>query len=399
MTDYQASLERFNQYDPKMADLSFRYEMLAHARKYCPVVRSEEHGGHWVVTDYPEVTTVLKDTKTFLSGMGVTVPHNPAQPLMPPLDADGVAHRDWRRLLNPYLSPSALAARRPEMESIARELIAAFADRGRCEIMNEFAEPFTARVLADVILCVEDADQVLEIQKSNHAISRSMDSSLAEAAFRSLREHASALVRERTTDPRKADVVTGIAHGSIEGQPVSEELAINCVMVLFLGGLDTVTDAIGNICYRMAQDSSLPAHIRDRSWFTAQVDEFLRLDSPVSALGRTAACDTTLGGHGISKGEQVLVSYQSANRDETAFPDPDRLNFDRISNRHLAFGLGPHRCVGAHLARIELDVAFSELLSRMDDIGLSPDFDTTWKPGISFGPSALWLDFTPSSSR
>jgi cytochrome P450 len=394
--EYQTSLENFSQYDERLTDPTFRYELLGYAREHCPVARSEQHGGYWVVTSYPLVAQVLQDTRTFLSGMGVTVPHNPAQPLMPPIDSDGAAHRDWRRLLNPYVSPSALELRRPEMERIANELMDDFVDRGSCEIMDEFAEPFAARVLADVILGVDDAEQVRAVQRSNHAISKSMDSVSAENAFSSLRAHVTELVRERKSHPREDDVVTGVVNASIQGEPVTEELAINCVMILFLGGLDTVTDAIGNICYRIAGDPALTSRVRDRLWFREQVDEFLRLDSPVSALSRTAAVDTDLAGSRIQKGEQVLVSYQSANRDESVFSKSGELDFERPTNRHLSFGLGPHRCVGSHLARLELDVAFSQLLSRIDELRLSTERGVKWKAGISFGPSALWLEFTPA---
>jgi cytochrome P450 len=387
--NHQSLLQLYSPYDTRFADPSYRFDLLEYARAESPIWRSDAHGGYWVVSSYTLVAQVLQDVATFRSGEGVTVPHNPQQPLMPPIDSDPPAHRAWRRLLNPYLSPSALVPRRPEMQQIARDLVGTFVDRDRFDIMADYAEPLSALILAQVILGVDDVEEIRDVQRNNHAISAGMDSESAQRAFVFLREHAQQLVNERTRHPRPDDIVSAIVGGPIDGKPISEQEAVSCLMILYLGGLDTVSDAIGSISYRLARDPTLIDRVRDQQWFRVQVDEFLRLDSPVSGLARTASRDTELGGQAIAKGDQVLVLYLSANRDEAAFCGADRLDFDRGRSNHVAFGLGPHRCVGSHLARIELDVAFSELLARVDVLHLANDDPIVWKTGLSFGPRSL----------
>jgi cytochrome P450 len=386
-------LQSYSPYDPRLSDLDFRFRLLETARRECPIHRSEEHGGYWHVSTYELVASVLQDYDTFRSGEGVTVPHNPAQPLMPPIDSDPPAHRDWRRVLNPHLSPQALAQQSEEMRSIARRLVAEFAERGCGEIMGDYAEPFSAIVLSNVVLGINDEDLVRAVQRNNHAIASGMDKPEGRDAFIALREHCQRLVRERRQHPRDDDIVTSVIHATIGGRPVSEEEAINCMMIVHLGGLDTVSDAIGSICYRLAVDPSLTERVRDEQVFRRAVDEFLRLDSPVATLARTASRDVEVGGQKVRAGEQVLLSYLSANRDEAEFPHPEELDFEREYNRHVAFGLGPHRCVGSHLARLELEVAFGELLSRVDHLRLDGDDAVLWKTGISFGPKSLRVTF------
>jgi cytochrome P450 len=391
--DEKALLCQYSPYDKRFGDADYRFDLLRYARSECPIWHSDAHGGYWIVSNYALASQVLQDVETFRSGEGVTVPHNPAAPIMPPIDTDPPAHRAWRRLLNPYVSPTALAPRRAEMQEIARGLVDQFVAQGHCDIMADYSEPLSALILANVILGVDDADEVREVQRNNHDISAGMDSESGQKAFVALRQHVEKLVAERQRHPRDNDIVTGVLTGSIEKRPVSEEEAINCLMILYLGGLDTVSDAIGSISYRIALDPALVNLVRDAHWFQERLDEFLRLDSPVSNLARTASRDTDLGGEHIAKGDQVLVSYLSANRDESEFDASEDLDFDRARSRHLAFGLGPHRCVGSHLARIELEVAFEELFNRIDQPRLANQDPITWKTGLSYGPRSLQLVF------
>lgn len=393
--DYDALLGQYSPYDRQFANLDVRFDLLRHARSECPLWRSDAHGGYWVASSYALVSEVLLDVDRFRSGEGVTVPHNPAQPIMPPIDSDPPAHRSWRRVLNPYLSPAALAPRRAETEAIARGLVEQFAERGRADIMRDFAEPMSVLVLARVVLGVDDIEELRALQQHSHAISEGLDNETGQEAFVALRRHVERLVEDRRDRPVADNIVTGVLNATIEGQPVTEEEAVNCLMILYLGGLDTTSNAIGNIAYRMALDPTLATRAREPQWFRESVDEFLRLDSPVPNLARTAARDTELGGQAIAGGDQVLVLYLSANRDESEFDSADRLDFDRVRNRHLAFGLGPHRCVGSHLARFELEIAFATLLDRVDNLrlDLGPDGVMAWKTGLNFGPRSLPLSF------
>ena len=134
--------------------------------------------------------------------------------------------------------------------------------------------------------------------------------------------------------------------------------------MLFLGGLDTTRSAIGTIAMHIAMQPELEARVRDPRWVRNDMDEFIRHASPVATFGRTVTRDTEVGGCPMRKGDRVLVRFDSANRDEEKFPNADQLQFDPPRGGNAGFGLGIHRCVGMHLARVEITIAFEELLAR-----------------------------------
>jgi cytochrome P450 len=168
------------------------------------------------------------------------------------------------------------------------------------------------------------------------------------------------------------------------------------ITVLFLGGLDTTRGAIGAIAYHLARQPELEQRLRDPRWIRQDMDEFIRLESPVGCLGRTAMRDVELGGTRIKQGEQLLVRFDSANRDDAKFPDADQLTFGTPRSGHAGFGLGIHRCLGVHLARIQITIAFEELFKRVTNLRFAEGGDAEqvhWAPGIANGPERLELAF------
>jgi cytochrome P450 len=164
--------------------------------------------------------------------------------------------------------------------------------------------------------------------------------------------------------------------------------------VLFLGGLDTTRGAIGMIAHELAKDPALQERVRDPRWQRKDMDEFVRLASPVACLGRTVLADTELGGVALRQGEQILVRFDSANHDPDQFDDAESLRFDLNRPGNAAFGLGIHRCLGVHLARVQIAVAFEVLLERITHLRLAdPDTDVHYIFGIARGPETLRLAF------
>jgi cytochrome P450 len=181
---------------------------------------------------------------------------------------------------------------------------------------------------------------------------------------------------------------------------VSEDEALGAVNVLFLGGLDTTRSAIGTIAMHIAMQPDLEERVRDPRWVRQDMDEFIRLTSPVATFGRTATKDTEVGGCPIRKGERLLVRFDSANRDETKFPDADKLQFDPPRGGNAGFGLGIHRCIGMHLARVEIAIAFEELFKRITNLRLDADpADLKWAPGIANYPDRVPLLFDKVDAR
>jgi cytochrome P450 len=175
---------------------------------------------------------------------------------------------------------------------------------------------------------------------------------------------------------------------------MSEDQAMGAIASTFLGGLDTSRSAIAGICMLMAIQPELETRIRDPRWIRNDMDEFVRLLSPVASLGRIATKDTEVGGCPVKQGEHLLLRFDSANRDEAKFPNPDELQFEPPRNGTAGFGLGIHRCIGMHLARVQMAVAMEELLARITNLRLAvPADEITWAPGIANCPHSVPLRF------
>jgi cytochrome P450 len=341
------------------------WEVLAYAREKCPVLKTDADDGYFIVTRYDDLRAVLEDPETYSSvqaGLrGVPI-------LMPPLTEDPPRHIEYRRALNKYLSRSFLAKFTDDVRQTARDLLDKLTPDGRFDFMTDFAVPFTSRNLARVILDDGNAER---IQRAISIATRISGDGEPEAFFE-IAALAEELLRERAAAGRdRDDILSAIVDGTVQGRPLTMEEQVGATTILFTGGLDTTKAALGNIARHLAEHPELEARLRDPEWVKQDLDEFLRYESPIMFMARTVTRDTELGGCPLKAGDRVAVHYASANRDESRFEHADELNFDRARNPHAAFGLGPHRCIGLHFARLQIEVAFSELLSRVTNLRLA----------------------------
>jgi cytochrome P450 len=203
------------------------------------------------------------------------------------------------------------------------------------------------------------------------------------------------LVEQRRREEPRGDVLDGVLAAEIEGRPITDEEIIAIVQLLVFGGLDTTAGALGQMMVRFCRQPEIPAFLRAHPELLPQaVEELMRLDGPNAYLGRTATRDVEIGGQTIRQGEMVLISWASANHDEREFGDAESFDLDRPSNRHLAFGVGPHRCAGSNLARMDLRVAITELTRRLDDLQLEdPDAPIRYHGAFSRAPSEVRISF------
>lgn len=383
--------ERLGNYDMWDSEHErIKWDLFAYARERCPVVHtSAEGGGQYVVTRYEDVRRVLEDTTTF-SSKGVAP--RPSPVTLNPLDADPPLQPDLRKLLNPLFSRAALMKFEPQMRKSAAALVDTFVDRGKVELIGGFAAPFVGNVLATIVFDERDSDKM---QRAIELVTQvAMESS--DESFFNLAMLAGEYLADRAANPvDRDDVLNAITTGTVLGRALTEEERLGVVTVLFLGGLDTTRGAIGMIAYHLAQRPELEARLRNQRWTRQDLDEFIRLESPVGCLGRTATTDVEVGGALIKKGEQLLIRYDSANRDEARFADASELRFDIQRSGHAGFGLGIHRCLGVHLARIQITIAFDELLKRITNLRFAEGTaeDIRWAPGIANGPERLDLTF------
>ena len=338
------------------------WEVLAYAREACPVLKTDADDGYYIVTRYDDLRTVLEDPLTYSSEQaglrGVPIK-------MPPLTEDPPRHLEYRRALNRYLSRSFLSQYADDIRATARELLDKLIPAGRFDFMTDYAIPFTSRNLARVILDDGNEERIARAISIATRISGEGDP----AAFFEISALAEELLRERAASgSERDDVLSAIVHGTVEGRPLTMEEQVGATTILFTGGLDTTKAALGNIARHLAEDPSLEQRLRDPEWVKNDLDEFLRYESPIMFMARTVTRDTELGGCPLKAGDRVAVHYASADRDESRFEQADQLNLDRERHPHAAFGLGPHRCIGLHFARQQIEIAFSELLARVTNL-------------------------------
>ena len=363
------------------------WEVLSYARTACPVLKTDADKGYYIVTRYDDLRTVLEDPETYSSvqaGLrGVPLP-------MPPLTEDPPRHIEYRRALNKYLSRSFLGRYAADVRDTARTLLDNLVPRGRFDFMTDYAIPFTSRNLARVILDDSNAER---IQRAI-AIATRISSEGDPQAFFDMAALAEEFLRDRAdSGSQRDDVLSAIVNGTVEGRPLTLQEQVGATMIMFTGGLDTTKAALGNIAYHLTEDPALEQRLRDPEWIKADLDEFLRYESPITFMARTVTRDTELGGCPLKPGDRVAVHYASANRDESRFEHADRLDFDRRRNPHAAFGLGPHRCIGMHFARLQIEVAFGELLSRVTNLRIPQDAQVHTAVGIVLSPEHLPVTF------
>ena len=363
------------------------WEVLSYARMACPVLKTDADEGYYIITRYDDLRTVLEDPGTYSSvqaGLrGVPLP-------MPPLTEDPPRHNEYRRALNKYLSRSFLGRYAADVRDTARTLLDDLVPRGRFDFMTDYAIPFTSRNLARVILDDSNAER---IQRAI-AIATRISSEGDPQAFFDMAALAEEFLRDRAdSGSQRDDVLSAIVNGTVEGRPLTLQEQVGATMIMFTGGLDTTKAALGNIASHLAGDATLEQRLRDPEWIKADLDEFLRYESPITFMARTVTRDTELGGCPLKPGDRVAVHYASANRDESRFEHADRLDFDRRRNPHAAFGLGPHRCIGMHFARLQIEVAFGELLSRVTNLRIPQDAQVQTAVGIVLSPEHLPVTF------
>jgi len=365
------------------------YDRLAEARaEGCPVVASRFHD-LYVVTRYSDVRFVLEHPELFSSRDPNILGPLPVR--LPPLDADPPLHQDFRKLLNPFFTRSYFAAFEPDMRRIARDAIAGWLDRGHCEFVSEFAIPFTAGVLAQLVFNETDADRLARAIGYVTAVAEKQD----HESFFNLAVLAGEYLVEQQDHGCVGDnsILAAIVGGTVGGRPLTQDEQVGVLTVLFLGGLDTTRGALGNIATQLATDPALEDRLRDPAWVKHDLEEFIRFESPVITMARTVLADVELSGRQLKAGDRIAVSFSSANRDEAKFSEPGELRFDRPRAGHAGFGLGIHRCIGMHLARFQIAVGFDELLRSVTRVRVSPGFTPEKAPGVALGPHALRLEF------
>jgi cytochrome P450 len=368
---------------------------LARMRDRCPVAHSDQYEGYWIATKYEDVLRVAQDWETFSSELGVSIPATNMTVHAIPEHVDPPLHRVYKRLINAYFTPAAVAPYEEPTRDLVTRLIDGFIEEGRCDFLTDFARPFPGLAFFELVLNAP-SDQVAEI---NDLATRASVPNNPDAAQCWAGMHAwiNEFVERRRAEPPRGDVVDAILHADTDGRPVTDEEILGMVLLLILGGLETTAGALGHFMIRFCREPEIPSLLRRQpDLIPAAVEELLRLEGSFIGIGRTARHDADISGRPIKAGEKVLIYWASANRDEDEFEDPDAFNLSRTKNRHIAFGAGPHRCAGSNLARLNLRVAVKELVERLHHVELvAPEDTLPLHSAFNRSPLSVPISFTP----
>ncbi len=360
-------------------------------REQCPVVTTERYGRAHMPVTMEAVAQIANDTEHFSSVLvSVGHPDRPRQPA-PPITSDPPDHHGHRRLLLPSFSPKKIATMEQEMREFCRGLIAELDGATHADASEQYAQHIPVHGICQLLGVPEaDADMFRDWIFRNFQLAP-RDPKVRQQVFEEMSAYNDRLLDLRSDDP-KDDLMTLIAHAEIDGEPVDRELQRGYVSLMIIAGIDTTWSAIGSGIWHFGQHADDRAALvavddDDLLWNTA-TEEVLRYYAPVT-MGRLTTSDTEVAGCPMRAGEQTLVTFPAANHDPEAFENAHEFQIDRAKNRHIAFGLGIHRCLGSNLARLELVVALQEWLRAFPDYVLDPERETKWANGQVRGPRFL----------
>ena len=347
--------------------------------------------GTWVLTHIEDMREVLQNSEVFSShraifssAVGETWP-------MIPLELDPPMHTAFRSMLNPLLSPKRVVALEESVRARAVELIESFRVGGSCEVMSQFAFPFAVSIFLQFLGLPQDRMNEF-LGWATNLLHPKQPSDRLEAA-KAVIAFLDDLAEKRRSEPTD-DFVSFVVQSEVEGRKLTNLEVRGMTVLLFIAGLDTVAAAIGFDLSHLARHPDAQQQLRDDPELIREaVEEMLRAYSTVQMI-RTAKVDTELAGVQIKAGDLVCCPSMVANRDPSEYPDPDKVDFGRNANRHMAFAYGVHRCLGSHLARRELIIALEEWFARIPEFRVMPGAAPVAHGGFVFGVDSLKLVWT-----
>jgi cholest-4-en-3-one 26-monooxygenase len=358
----------------------YPHELWAQLRAEAPVawIQTAEYEGFWAVTRHADVQHAAAQPLVFSSARGITL----RKPNAPVFESDVLVvldpprHGPLRRVASPKFTPKAMRARREDIERLATELVDGLvADGdGDFDFVDRIAAPFPLAVIAwtlgapltDVPRLHQWTNEVIGKNDPEYQREGETPGQTVKRARGELHAYFGELVEHRRSDPQD-DLMTELARAEVDGRPLTDPELVSYCELLVEAGNETTRNAISGGLLALTEHPAEWAKLRtDPGLLPEAADEILRWVSPISHFTRVATEDTELGGQTIRAGDQVALYWASANRDETVFEDAGTFRVDRRPNPHLAFGFGEHFCMGAHLARIEIEVIFRLLLERFE---------------------------------
>lgn len=339
----------------------------------CPVARSEANGGYWVVSRFEDIHRIAQDWETFTSTNGFE-PNRSGDDnaRLYPLELDPPYQTRWRQKLGDYFAPREIRAREESIRSNVNALIDNFIEDGRCDFVGQFAAHLPGRVFFSTMLGVPLSDLPYLQQAAYDAVRGPFEG--RPEGWNKIGAYLENYLKERQQQPKRGDFVDAILDGVNDdnGEPVPWKHKVFVMVNMLGGGLETTTFLLGGVAHFLATHPEEARRLaEDPALRPAAIEEIIRIYSSVLAIGRTATRDTEIAGQKIKKGDMVMLSFAAASLDPRVFDDPNSLDIDRKIRTNIAFGSGPHRCIGQHLARLQGLVTLEELLRRIPDLRMA----------------------------
>lgn len=379
----------FDHTDPRWTENPF--PIWDELRSECPVVHTKRFLGVYLPTTYLAVKEIAYDTEHFSSRRVVVRDVRPevTRNAAPPITSDPPEHKPAKQLLLPPFTPDAMKKLEPRVRAICNELIDEFIVDGKCDAAARYTKHIPVRAIAHMLgipekdgdLFVKWIHMILELGIKNE--------SMLVQAVQEMTAYFSEHIEYRKTHATDDLISTLMKARDKDGNPLEDSQVLGSLRLLLIAGIDTTWSAIGSSLWHLANTpEDRKRLIAEPQLLPSAIEEFLRAYSPVT-MAREVMKETTISGCPVKPGNMVLLSFPAANRDPAMFPDADKVVIDRKENRHAAFGLGIHRCVGSNLARMEMTVAIEEWLKRIPDFKLDPAGKVTWSEGTVRGPRQL----------
>ena len=373
-------------------------------RERCPIAHTTRWGGSWLPTRYEDLQEMVKMVPALSSRSSVVVPPPPElrEVLVaeakkygsesPPITADPPEHKPFRRLILPFFSPHAVEKQIPYTRALCNSLIDGFIGKGRADAAADYAQQITPRVIAHVIgIDPARADEFVDWVRGLLEFGQTQPE--LRIKYRGvIRDFFQEMVTERRANPGD-DAISTLIRAEVDGKKLDDYKVVGVCVLLLVAGIDTTWSSISSSLLHFATHPEDQARMRaEPELLPTAVEELLRFYAPVT-MARKVTEPVEMDGVEMAPGDRVLLNFPGANRDPAAFEKPDEVILDRKRNRHIAFGVGIHRCAGSNLARMEMQLALRVWFDRIGPFELADPDAVTWAGGQVRGPRTVPVRF------
>lgn len=338
-----------------------------------PIFYTPRNGGHWVFLRYADIVEGYRNHEIF-STRGAQIPPIEPFPVLQPNGVDPPEHDVFRKILAPMFTPLAVRRMTEGLHRRAETLISGFAGQGECDFIADYAAKFPTATFLELFGLPEE--RLPEFLRIANVFFRSTDPDIRAANLLEIYAVLEDLFREKERNPQNDIATTVLQARDVDGNPFPWQDIINCGFLLFVAGLDTVTNTMAYVWRYLATTPDARQKFRDRlddpAAFLLAIEELMRINA-VSNIYRRVTHDCEYKGVRLRKNDRVILPNTVANRDPSIFPDPQTIDLDRKVNNHVTFGVGPHRCIGSHLAKREIMISLQEWLRQIPDFELAQD--------------------------